>query len=105
MHRRLLMLVVALVAVGSLAFAQDLKIESVLELAQTAKGNDFSFTGPIRSMAVDKDHIDAATGASVKNSTELFQSCLAWTTTSPSPRPKAASSRCATCTAAPPTSS
>jgi hypothetical protein len=76
MNRKLLMLAVALIAVGGLAFAQDLKIESVLELAQTAKGNYFSFTGPIRYMAVDKDHIDAATGASVKNSTELFQPYL-----------------------------
>jgi len=76
MNRKLLVLAVAIAMVGGLAFAQDLKIESVLELAQTAKGNYFSFTGPIRYMAADKDHIDAATGASVGNSTELFQPYL-----------------------------
>jgi len=66
-------LVVALALVSGFAFAQDLKVESVLELAQTAKANYFTFSGPIRYMAADKDHMDAASGASVKKSTELFQ--------------------------------
>jgi len=76
MNRKLLVLAVALALVGGLAFAQDLKIESVLELAQTAKANYFTFVGPIRYMAADKDHVDAATGASIKNSTEMFQPYL-----------------------------
>lgn len=76
MNRKLLVLAVALAVVGGLAFAQDLKIESLLELAQTSKGNYFTFTGPIRYMAANKDHVDAATGASVGNSTELFQPYL-----------------------------
>jgi hypothetical protein len=76
MNRKLLVLAVALALVGGLAFAQDLKIESVLELATTAKANYFTFVGPIRYMTADKDHVDAATGASIKNSTELFQPYL-----------------------------
>ncbi len=76
MNRKLFVLAVVLGLVGGFAFAQDLKVESVLEMAQTAKANYFTFVGPIRYMAADKDHIDAATGASVKNSTELFQPYL-----------------------------
>ncbi len=76
MNRKLLVLAVALALVGGLAFAQDLKVESVLDLAQSAKANYFTFVGPIRYMAADKDHVDAATGASVKNSTEMFQPYL-----------------------------
>lgn len=76
MNRKLLVLAVALAMVGGMAFAQDLKVESVLDLAQSAKANYFTFVGPIRYMAADKDHIDAATGASVKNSTEMFQPYL-----------------------------
>jgi hypothetical protein len=76
MNRKLLVLAVALALVGGLAFAQDLKVESVLDLAQSAKANYFTFVGPIRYMTADKDHIDAATGASVKNSTEMFQPYL-----------------------------
>lgn len=76
MNRRLFVLAVALALISGFAFAQDLKVESVLDLAQTAKANYFTFVGPIRYMAADKDHIDAATGASLKNSTELFQPYL-----------------------------
>ena len=76
MNRKLIVLAVALGLVSGLAFAQDLKVESVLDLAQSAKANYFTFVGPIRYMTADKDHIDAATGASVKNSTELFQPYL-----------------------------
>jgi hypothetical protein len=76
MNRKLIVLAAALALVGGLAFAQDLKVDSVLDLAQSAKANYFTFAGPIRYMAVDKDHIDATTGASVKNSTELFQAYL-----------------------------
>ena len=76
MNRKLLVLAVALALVAGFAFAQDLKVDSVLDLAQSAKANYFTFAGPIRYMAADKDHIDAATGASVKNSTEMFQPYL-----------------------------
>ncbi len=76
MNRKLTVLAVGLGLLASTAFAQDLKVESVLEMAQGAKANYFTFVGPIRYMAADKDHVDAATGASVKNSTELFQPYL-----------------------------
>ena len=76
MNRKLLVLAVALALCSGLAFAQDLKVESYLDMAQSAKANYFTFVGPIRYMAADKDHIDAATGASVKNSTEMFQPYL-----------------------------
>ena len=81
MNRKLTLLAIALCLLGGLVltpavFAQDLKVESVLELAQGARANYFTFAGPIRYMAADKDHVDAASGASVKNSTELFQPYL-----------------------------
>ena len=76
MNRKLLVPAVALALASGLAFAQDLKVESVLDLAPAAKTNYFTFAGPIRYMAADKDHVDAASGASVKKSTELFQPYL-----------------------------
>jgi hypothetical protein len=74
-HGRLAFIAVFMLLCGAV-FAQDLKIDYVLDLAPGATTSYFTFTGPIRYMAVDKDHVDAATGASVKNSTELFQSYL-----------------------------
>jgi hypothetical protein len=69
-------LVTALTLLCGVIFAQDLKIDYTLDLTPGSTTSYFTFTGPIRYMAVDKDHVDAATGASVKNSTELFQSYL-----------------------------
>ncbi len=78
MNRKLIVgTVIALALLGSAAaIAQDLKIDYNLDLNPGAKTSYFSFTGPIRSVAVDKDHLDAATGASVLNSTVLFQAYL-----------------------------
>jgi hypothetical protein len=76
MNRRLLVLFAVFALLGSAVFAQDLKIDFVLDLNPGSTTSYFTFTGPIRYMAVDKDHVDSTTGASVKNSTELFQSYL-----------------------------
>lgn len=72
MSRRTLLIVAALVAAAGLACAQDLKIDFQVDVATAAPGSYFTFTGPIRYLAVDKDHVDAKSGASLANSTELF---------------------------------
>jgi hypothetical protein len=41
-----------------IVFAQDLKIDYTLDLSPGATTSYFTFTGPIRYMAVDKDHVD-----------------------------------------------
>lgn len=66
----------AVLAVAGTVAAQDLKIDYRLNTAAADPANYFSFAGPIRYMAADKDALDAATGASAKNSTELFQPYL-----------------------------
>ncbi len=76
MNRRLFVLLTMLAVLGGSLFAQDLKIDYTLDLNPGSTTSYFTFTGPIRYMAVDKDHYDATTGASVKKSTELFQSYL-----------------------------
>ena len=76
MNRKLFVLAAVLAVLGGAVFAQDLKIDYVLDLNPGSTTSYFTFTGPIRYMAVDKDHVDAATGASVGNSTELFQTYL-----------------------------
>lgn len=56
--------------------SQDLKISYRMNVAEADADNYFSFTGNIRYMAVDKDHADATTGASVLGSTHLFNAYL-----------------------------
>ncbi len=73
MNRKLTVLVVMLALVSAFAFAQDLKIEYQLDVPGTSPVSYFTFTGPIRYIAVEKDHIDGSTGASAKKSTEIFQ--------------------------------
>lgn len=77
MNRKIMVFTaVALTLLGSVAFAQDLKIDYTLDLNPGSKTSYFTFTGPIRGMAADKDHLDAASGASVGKSTEYFQPYL-----------------------------
>ena len=73
MNRKLLFLVAIIALIGSFAFAQDLKIETQIDVTGTARTNYSSFEGPIRYIANDKDHFDGRTGASVKGTTHLFQ--------------------------------
>jgi hypothetical protein len=54
----------------------DLFIDFALNVAEPQAGSYFSFKGPIRYMAADKDSFDAASGASAKNSTEMFMPYL-----------------------------
>ncbi len=76
MTRKLFVLVAALAMLGSIAFAQDLKIDYNLDLNAGSRTSYFTFTGPIRYMTADKDHLDATSGASVGSSTELFNAYL-----------------------------
>lgn len=62
--------------ISGLAFTQDLKIDYRFNVAASDKANYFTFSGPIRYMAADKDTYDAATGASIHGSTHLFQPYL-----------------------------
>ena len=73
MKKTLFVLLIVLALVGGIAFAQDLKIEYQYDITGTSRTNYFSFSGPIRYMAADKDHYDGRTGASVHGSTEKFQ--------------------------------
>ena len=73
MSRKIILTLAILALVAGIAVAQDLKIEYQFDVTGTARTNYFTFTGPIRYMAVDKDHFDGRTGASVHGSTHLFQ--------------------------------
>lgn len=66
----------ALLVVGTMAFAQDLKIDYQVNVAADDPANYLTFTGPIRYMAAEKDTLDATTGASKAGSTHFFQPYL-----------------------------
>lgn len=76
MKKSLLSILLIGIIVGGTAFAQDLKIDYQYNVAAADSGNYFSFSGPIRYMAADKDTYDAASGASVQLSTERFQAYM-----------------------------
>jgi hypothetical protein len=73
MTRKLLVLFVMLALVAGFAVAQDLTIDYRYNVSRNDNQSYLTFTGPIRYMAADKDHVDTSSGASVKQSTELFQ--------------------------------
>jgi hypothetical protein len=73
MHRKLILIVLALALVAGFAVAQDLTIDYQYNMRRADPANFLTFAGPIRYMAVDADTVDAASGASMKMSTELFQ--------------------------------
>jgi len=73
MARRLWVFLALLALVGGFAAAQDLTIDFRYNVSRNDNQSYLTFTGPIRYMAVDKDHIDGSSGASAKGSTELFQ--------------------------------
>ncbi len=76
MNRRLFVLGAALAVIAGAASAQDLKIDYQVNVASADPGNYFTFTGPIRYMASNKDTLDAATGASKFGSTHTFMPYL-----------------------------
>ncbi len=76
MNRKLVSLFVAAVVLAGAAFAQDLKIDYQLDVKSAVATNYFTFTGPIRYLAADKDTLDATTGASKAGSTHFFQPYL-----------------------------
>lgn len=69
-------LLLTLLVVGTMAFAQDLKIDYQVNVAAADPANYFTFTGPIRYMAADKDTLDATSGASKAGSTHFFMPYL-----------------------------
>ena len=69
----ILALITVFALLGGAVTAQDLTIEYQFDITGTARTNYLTFTGPIRYMAVEKDHFDGRTGASVQTSTEKFQ--------------------------------
>lgn len=56
--------------------APELLIDYQLNTAAADSNNYFTFKGPIRYMAAEKDTLDATTGASAKGSTHFFQPYL-----------------------------
>jgi len=76
MNRKLLIATGLLLVLGGVLFAQDLKIDYQVNVAADDPGNYFTFTGPIRYMAAEKDTLDATTGASKLGSTHIFMPYL-----------------------------
>ena len=58
---------------GGLLTAADLTIDYQVDISGRTKTSYFSFKGPIRYMDADKDHYDGVSGASLKQSTHMFQ--------------------------------
>ena len=73
MKKAILVLFITAAFLSGVVFAQDLKIETQIDVTGTARTNYSSFEGPIRYMANDKDHYDGRTGASAMGTTHLFQ--------------------------------
>ncbi len=73
MTKKLLVLFVMLSVIAGVAAAQDLTIDYRYNVNRNDNRSYLTFTGPIRYMAVEQDHVDTTSGASVKQSTELFQ--------------------------------
>jgi hypothetical protein len=76
MNRKLLIVSSILLVLGGVLFAQDLKIDYQVNIAADDPGNYFTFTGPIRYIAAEKDTLDATTGASKFGSTRIFMPYL-----------------------------
>lgn len=73
MIRKLIIVLAILTIAGVSAFAADLTIDYKVDVSGQTRVSYFTFTGPIRYMAVDQDHFDGATSASLLGSTHLFQ--------------------------------
>ena len=73
MKNKILITVLLMFLLGGFVFAADLSIDYQVDVSGKTKTSYFSFKGPIRYMAADKDHYDAVSGASIKKSTEMFQ--------------------------------
>ncbi|TVR04754.1 MAG: hypothetical protein EA403_04465 [Spirochaetaceae bacterium] len=77
MTRKLVMLLALAVLVTGAVFAQDLRIDFQYNVAAADPANNqFTFRGPIRYMAAQRDQFDVTTGASQKQSTWLFMPYL-----------------------------
>ena len=71
--RKLVFILIFIIAVTAGSFAQDLKIDFKVDISGATRSSYFTFTGPIRYMAVEQDHYDGVSAASLKGSTHLFQ--------------------------------
>lgn len=76
MNRKLSIISGLLFVLGGTLFAQDLKIDYQVNVAANDPANYFTFSGPIRYMAAEKDSLDATTGASKFGSTHIFMPYL-----------------------------
>lgn len=76
MNRKLVLSVAMLALIGGFALAQDLVIDYRVNVAAPDTANYFTFKGPIRYMASEKDTLDATTGASKFGSTHTFMPYL-----------------------------
>jgi hypothetical protein len=72
MLKKLVVFSTLLAAALSFLGAQELKVDYQYKSSGPDAGNFLSFSGPLRYVAVDKDTLDAATGASAKKSTTFF---------------------------------
>ena len=74
MNRKTIVFVLILALIGGLAFAQDLRVQFQYNMNQPdPAASFFTFQGPIRYMAADRDQVDMTTGASRQKSTANFQ--------------------------------
>jgi hypothetical protein len=71
MKRALVLLCCFLVA-GLAVSAQDLTVDYQFNVAAKDSGNYLSYSGPLRLVTVNKDTLDAVSGASKQRSTALF---------------------------------
>ena len=73
MRNKFLISCLIMFLIGGFVFAADLSLDFQVDISGKTKTSYFTFKGPIRYMAADKDHYDAVSGASQKKSTEMFQ--------------------------------
>jgi hypothetical protein len=72
MLRKALVFFIFFALAGSFLAAQELKIDYQYKVTGPDTGNFLTFTGPLRYISVDKDALDANSGASAKKATTLF---------------------------------
>ncbi|MBI9108959.1 MAG: hypothetical protein JEZ04_19605 [Spirochaetales bacterium] len=73
MIKKIILVLAILSIVGVAAFAEDLTIDFKVDISGKTRVSYFTFTGPIRYMALEQDHFDGVTGASLLGSTHIFQ--------------------------------
>ena len=70
--KKAVVLLVCFLAAGLAVSAEDLTIDYQYNVAAKDSGNYLSYSGPLRLVTVNKDTLDAVSGASKQRSTALF---------------------------------